>query len=887
MQVDPPAAEENRDTRVSAQFRALRPSDDGDLVRRIGIARILDLHEGRTSAIRLGRLVVLDELGRGAMGIVYRARDPRLERLVAVKVLQTDKETSDRSWLVREARALARLSHLNVVSIYDIFTEEAELCISMEYVPGQTLRSWLFEHPDASPNAILSLFVQAGKGLAAAHAAGVVHGDFKPDNVLVGDDGRVRVLDFGLARIGARGRGPEAAVPEGGTPRYMAPEVSQHIRVDARSDQYSFALALEEALDADPLSGESFEDVPDDAVLRSIPAGVKTAIARALQTDAARRFANMDELCSALERAMDAPSDGRDVVLERVERLWLQGLWNESMAGREPIPLRLQRADELVRTPWEGIGTWVEAESPPHTTDDLPDLLERGHGSLLILGPPGGGKTTAMLMLARSLLAAARRDPAAPAPVVLNLASFEPRKMAFADWVVGELVTKYNLPRRRARSWLQDDVLVLLLDGLDEVQSSRRRDCIGAIDAFRRIHPVPTVVASREDEYVGGGIRLEFGVAVRVQPLDDDEVGRFLDSLGADAVVTALREDEELRAQVRTPLMLSLLAVGGINLDARSKQALEDEIFSRYVERALQTRGSGTFSKTEVIQGLAWLARAMQRNGVTDLWLERLQASWLGQPQARFLARALGALSIGLGLSIMQLIPSALVELDWISTLMVLGLSFPATALLVGSLEVRPVESVHWSWRRALHSLPLVGFLGLVVGVVMGLRRGFFNNLAIGTYLGLAGAIALGTEPSDREARVRPNEGIVQSVRSAVRVWLPHGVLGGAVFGLVVVPIITSYAGAPPAAPSALQMGVRFAVGVGSLLFMIYGGAAALLHAALRLVLAARTPLPLRLVTFLDHAASLGLMRKIGGGYIFLHRTLLDYFARQDPSPES
>jgi serine/threonine protein kinase len=150
----------------------------------------------------LGRFIVLDVIGSGGMGVVYVAYDPELDRKVALKLIRLDRR-SDRgrseSRLLREAQALARLSHPNVITVYDVGLLEVRLFLAMEYVPGLSLDAWLAAAPRRRAE-ILRVFLEAGRGLAAAHGAGLVHRDFKPGNVLVGDDGRVVVLDFGLAR---------------------------------------------------------------------------------------------------------------------------------------------------------------------------------------------------------------------------------------------------------------------------------------------------------------------------------------------------------------------------------------------------------------------------------------------------------------------------------------------------------------------------------------------------------------------------------------------------------------------------------------------------------------------------------------------------------------
>src|SRR5687767_6685828 len=148
---------------------------------------------------QVGRFVVLERLGEGGMGTVFTAYDPVLDRKVALKLLQLAlPEEGFRERLVREAQALARLTHPNVVAVHDVGTYQGRTFLAMEYVDGETLHRVLGTQPGWSE--VLRLFIEAGRGLAAAHAAGLIHRDFKPHNVMVGKDGRVRVLDFGLAR---------------------------------------------------------------------------------------------------------------------------------------------------------------------------------------------------------------------------------------------------------------------------------------------------------------------------------------------------------------------------------------------------------------------------------------------------------------------------------------------------------------------------------------------------------------------------------------------------------------------------------------------------------------------------------------------------------------
>jgi eukaryotic-like serine/threonine-protein kinase len=277
----------------------------------------------------LGRYTVLRLLGAGGMGAVYAAHDPELDRNVALKIVHTDIVDPDRSARVQErllleARAMAQLAHPNVVAVHDLGRIGAHVFVAMELVEGQTLTQWLADKPRGWRE-VVAAFVAAGHGLAAAHAAGLVHRDFKPANVLVGQDGRVRVTDFGLAQAGVPSTGAASATDltacgslDGetgglvGTPFYMSPEQFQRAPIDARTDQFSFCVALYHALHGcHPFPGATIAELAESVTagsLRPLPARpraprwVLRAMLRGLSTDPAHRFPSMDDLLRALQR---------------------------------------------------------------------------------------------------------------------------------------------------------------------------------------------------------------------------------------------------------------------------------------------------------------------------------------------------------------------------------------------------------------------------------------------------------------------------------------------------------------------------------------------------------------------------------------------------------
>ena len=311
----------------------------------------------------LGRFEIVERLGAGGMGVVYRARDPSLDRDVAIKVLSSFSGlgTTGRARLQREARAMAKLSHPNVAHVYEVAGEGDEVYIAMEYIDGPSLGAWAGEHRD-DPDAVLAMYRAAGEGLRAAHEAGFVHRDFKPDNVLVGSDDRPRVLDFGLATALADGkqelgstRPPDVEDLEKsltatgaimGTPAYMAPEQFLGQATDQRTDQFAFCIALWEALTgARPFEAKTFADLSDavvrgriaDGPVDGLPPDVEKALRRGLAVDPEERFPNMRALLAALGRDDARPASARGSLVLVGAGLALAA-FSLYYAGADPTP---------------------------------------------------------------------------------------------------------------------------------------------------------------------------------------------------------------------------------------------------------------------------------------------------------------------------------------------------------------------------------------------------------------------------------------------------------------------------------------------------------------------------------------------------------------------
>ncbi len=279
-----------------------------------------------TQGKKLGRYTMTERIGAGAMGVVWRAEDPKLGRNVALKILRrADAALTER--LVREARSMAQVNHPNVVTVYEVgAADDGTPFIAMELVTGESLRTWQSKTRPTVPE-LVEAYIAAGRGLAAAHAAGIVHRDFKPDNVLVGDDGRIRVTDFGLAAakpldggIGPTHIGDVNLTTSGsvlGTPAYMAPEQFSGGNVDPRTDQFNFCVSLYEALYGErPFEGKTFQELGDNVIagtLRPIPATARVSgalhaiLKKGMSTMPGGRFPTMNDLIVELGRDRAKP----------------------------------------------------------------------------------------------------------------------------------------------------------------------------------------------------------------------------------------------------------------------------------------------------------------------------------------------------------------------------------------------------------------------------------------------------------------------------------------------------------------------------------------------------------------------------------------------------
>lgn len=692
----------------------------------------------------------------------------------------------------------------------------------------------------------------------------------------------------------------------------------------------------------------------------------------------------------------------RRIMLESVKEHWISSFLEKSVFGLEILPVGLRKEPGEVWRPWDMILEAFDRESQVLPAGSrILDVYDNIRGSLLILGEPGAGKTTALLELARDAITRAEEDSEQPLPIVFNLSSWAARRWPLTEWLVDELNTKYSVPPRVGRKWVKKDQLLLLLDGLDEVQADHRIACAQTINDFILSHGfTQIVVCSRTDDYRAMKQQLGLKSAVMLQPLTVDQLDEYLERAGGRlaAVREAITEDAELREMARSPLMLSILVVtygdfGGKGLPIQGEKGTNSTrprtpeeqrriIFDTYILKMLQRRGAAQeqrYPPEQILARLGWLARRIGQQGESVFLLEQMQPDWLRGGGVHLFAAAnalIIALLLGGPVIVIRLWEAVhrglSIDLKTFAG-MLLFFGVPFVAGYDMSVErIRTVGQLQWSWKRA--SKWLIGvfffsslsFADVLKGLLPELLKwggfGALGGAALGALLRRA-MVARVSQSENEGHRLRRGlwalfdgkHGAIlfggMGIAWALVKWIKllqssAGVelLGSSVERLLgtfalLGPVVTFFGGlsrhdlereSRVSANAAIHRTVKSAllVGTAALLvtlltaalfrfraprtfsevssneivywaFLAYyicvfaclwaGGFSCIRHYVLRWVLARQDRAPWDYSRFLDYCSQLIFLRRVGVGYVFVHRLLAEHIASSgddsDPPP--
>jgi DNA-binding SARP family transcriptional activator len=679
----------------------------------------------------------------------------------------------------------------------------------------------------------------------------------------------------------------------------------------------------------------------------------------------------------------DVSDRNRRMMLQRVQTIWIEGLL-------ERVKQTVARIDlHLVQTPAPvDIRLNTQYQELLHDPEPVPPgvsistVFEQTGEALLILGEPGAGKTTLLLELCRELLDVAVHDLTAPMPVVFNLSSWAAQQHSLSTWLAEELTMRYDIPAHIASAWIEQDRVLPLLDGLDEVQSTEQIACVDAINTYHQEHLVPLAVCARQADYMALPRKLALQQAVIIQPLTDEQIAGYVQAGGNTLVWLGetLQQDSELRALASTPLMLNVMALActkhtsNLITPAMSPQQQRAALFAAYTERVLNRRGARTpYTPDQTMHWLRWLARQMLDRNQSIFLIEQLQPEWLTNSQqvkqyvlsdrigwggisAVFLLLCVGLLFWALGHAAAGIVlavacslaaglviglfgpPPAMPDLkasrlrgNIVSALQGWLLIAPTTGIMaalcaalllsstraiefgieVGSVcgmggvfaglllgpprlgprRIVPIETVSWSWAQFRAHVWGAVLLGGLIGAIFQFMlpvNAHYVGIIEGMLMGLVASIFAGIKGDVLEQQVYPNQGIRRSAHSAL--------VSGGIAALLTITIVLVHNAMRPELHVGLAgllndtlgelgiigMSLVLGLGLGFGTAFARGGCAVLSHIALRFVLWRSNTMPWNYVRFLDYCAARILLRKIGGGYAFMHRTLLEHFATLD-----
>jgi len=597
---------------------------------------------------------------------------------------------------------------------------------------------------------------------------------------------------------------------------------------------------------------------------------VLSVVAEAASIRRARSEHGMPSVRETILTPEECVAIRRDLISE-VRRTWIDGVLRRDLTGLVRVELGLEQRPDAVRSLWDLTVEGSDVRSAYTVREAYDELL----GKLLILGAPGAGKTTALLELARGLLDEAEADQSLRAPIVLHLSTWR-GEVSFKDWLAVELNARYGVPPAVARDWVERDRLALLLDGLDEVAAGDRLACLEAVNEFRSVHgQAPVVICSRSGDYDALVAKLKLNGAVALKPLTHEQVRDWLVAAGPalSGLREAMKADDDLWALLETPLMLSIAALAYSDVPVGMVSALSgaadgrQRLLDAYLARRLRLKRAGTApaDPLESEQWLRRLAEQMQSHGETVLYPDRLQPDWLPRERQRLL------ITVGLKRAVGAMVASVAGLVGVLAVGVNVGIATAAVAYIyaadaTGYDRIELTGRVRWSW-RALRDTPLPFETALIAGAAAALVGGTVSGAVVFVCVIVGDRVlaALAVRP------VAPEDTLGATRQTATIFGLAAmpaaGVAAAVALGLWIGPV----AGVVAGAAGALIAGVANA--------LRHGGAAYLRHRGLVWMLRREGVIPPDLASFLNDMDRRAIMRRAGGGYLFIHRLLREHLA--------
>lgn len=472
------------------------------------------------------------------------------------------------------------------------------------------------------------------------------------------------------------------------------------------------------------------------------------------------------------------PAEARErrdlsILLNKVKIFWIEGVLEKSVHNMALIDLGKETQVEAVAHAWEQV-----LDLPDHSRQTLsPDkkishIFNEMNRGLLILGEPGSGKTVTLLQLAQDLIAQVEADEtfSQPVPVIFNLSSWIDKGQPLIDWMVTELTAKYQIPKRIGKLWLENNRLLPLLDGLDEVKVENQAACVEAINQFEEEFGLASlVVCSRIQEYTSLPVRLKLNGAIRLQPLTLEQIYDYLSEAGSklDTLQQALQKDDSLQELAKSPLTLGImiLAYQDITVEFLNDQSLDTvdahrkHLFDTYIERMFNRKGKRDrpYTDNQTKLWLNWLANHMADHNQAIFLIEQLQPSWLSNDKHQLLymlsSRTIGGLFIGLGIGTI-LFPPEYTGTDflwiWLFFWLFIGIFGGALVGIVDRVRFEYHEKILHIFKNipaywlAISNFFVIGFLNILLAVIGFALTAQIFNISLAQIFGPISTLSFG-----------------------------------------------------------------------------------------------------------------------------------------------